>query len=182
MMNIDRAIVITGPVGAGKSTTAVALSGLLEASGVPHAMIDVDYLRWAYPAPEDDRFHAALGIRNTAAVAANYREAGVRVIILADVVERPEQRTEYEVAIPNATVTIVRLPVSMTLIAERLRGRESPASLEWYLHRAPELEAIMTERGIGDVVIDVGDRSPEEVAREIAVALEFLPETVSATT
>lgn len=182
MMNIDRAIVITGPVGAGKSTIASTLSDLLAEHEIPHGVIDVDYLRWAFPRPEDDRFHAKLGMRNTAAVAANYREAGARVIVLADVVEHQGQRTEYEIAIPDAEVSIIRLRVPMELIADRLRGRESPASLEWYLHRAPELEAIMIERGIGDVVIDVGDRSPEEVAREIAVALELLPETVSAMT
>lgn len=181
-MGIDRAIVITGPVGAGKSTTAAALSDLLEAFEVPHAMIDVDYVRWAYPAPVDDRFNSQLGRRNVKVIAANYAEAGARIVILADVVEDVAQRAGYEFAIPGARVTIVRLQVALTLIADRLRCRETEASLAWYLHRAPELEAIMDAAGVGDLVIDVGTHTPEEVAREIAGALGLLPEAVSATT
>lgn len=178
---LDRAIVITGPVGAGKSTIAAVLSDLLEEHEIPHGMIDVDYVRWCYPAPPEDRFHSSLGRKNTAAVAANYREAGARVIVLADVVEHQEQRAEYEMAIPDAEVSIVRLRVPMELIAERLRVRQqdSEASLEWHLRRAPELEAIMSERKIGDLVIDVGRRAPQEVASEIAMRLGLIPEAVA---
>ncbi len=172
----DRVVVITGPVGVGKSTIAAALSDLLTEHEIPHGMIDVDYVRWCYPAPPEDRFHSKLGRRNTAAVAANYREAGARVIVLADVVERQEQRTEYETAIPDAEVSIVRLRVPMDLIAERLKVRQwdSEESLEWHLRRAPELEAIMNERGIGDLVIDVGKRAPQAVAAEIAMRLGLI--------
>ena len=177
----DRVVVITGPVGAGKSTSAAALSDLLAERDVPHGMIDVDYVRWCYPTPADDRFHAKLGWRNTAAVAANYREAGARVIVLADVVERQEQRGEYEAAIPDAEVSIVRLRVPMELIVERLlaRQRDSGESLEWHLKRAPELEAIMNEREIGDFVIDVGRRPPQEVAAEIAMRLGLIGEAAA---
>lgn len=178
----DRVVVVTGPVGAGKSTVAAALSYLLERAEIPHGMIDVDYVRWCYPAPADDRFHAKLGRRNTAAVAANYRAAGARVIVLADVVEDMAQRGEYEAVVPTAEVSIVRLRVPLDVIARRLRTRmaqDSAASLEWHLRRAPELEAIMDQRGVGDLVVDVGERGPAAIAREIAQELGLVPSGAS---
>ena len=40
-----RVIFLNGPVGVGKSTVANAISELLEARGVHHAVVDMDYLR-----------------------------------------------------------------------------------------------------------------------------------------
>lgn len=171
-------IVVTGPVGAGKSTTADALSGLFAQRGVPHAVVDMDHLRSAWPAPPDDRFNSRLGHRNLAAVARTYREAGARILVLADVVEQQADRTNYTKAIPGARVVVVRLRVPLDLVAERLRGRESGDHLAWSLHRAPELERIMDAAGIGtaagDAVIDVGNQTPEQVARLIARHLGLL--------
>ncbi|MGC4191483.1 MAG: AAA family ATPase [Thermomicrobiales bacterium] len=168
-------IVITGPVGAGKSTTADALSDLLGRRNVPHAVVDMDYLRWAWPAPADDRFNSRLGFRNLAAVARTYREAGAQVLVLADVVETPDDRARYEQAIPGARVTIVRLRVPLDLVSARLHGRESGEHLAWSLTRAPELEGIMDAAGIGtapgDLIVDVGTQTPEDVAGEIAARL-----------
>ncbi|MGN6483514.1 MAG: AAA family ATPase [Thermomicrobiales bacterium] len=168
-------IVITGPVGAGKTTTAIALSDLLERVGVPHAMIDMDHLRWAWPPPPDDRFNARLGMRNLAAVSAAYREAGARVLVLADVVETPEDRAAYAEAIPGTRIVIVRLRVPPELIVQRLRGRDTGDQLAWSLKRAPELDGIMDAAGIGstagDLIVEVGTRTSEAVAEEIASRL-----------
>jgi adenylylsulfate kinase len=161
------AIVVTGPVGAGKSSTAAAISEVLEEFAVPHAMIDMDHLRWVYPNPPGDRFAARLGYRNLAAIWPNLREAGVTCVILADVVESREQTREYEIALPGATVTVVRLDVPMAEISRRLHARENDRSIDWYLHRAPELQDIMARESVGDIVIDVGTRDATSVAREI---------------
>jgi adenylylsulfate kinase len=39
-------LVITGQVGVGKTTVAASLSELLSQSALPHALIDLDWLRW----------------------------------------------------------------------------------------------------------------------------------------
>jgi adenylylsulfate kinase len=164
-------IVITGPVGAGKTTTASALYDQLADARVPVAMIDVDHVRWAWP--EASPFNMRLGYDNIAAVAVNYLNIGVRTFVLADVVETPEQRVEYERAVPGAEVKIVRLNVPLATVEERLRGRESEESIAWYLRRAPELQEIFETRGVGDVVVDIGNHTPEEVAAEIFNRLEL---------
>jgi chloramphenicol 3-O-phosphotransferase len=169
------ALVITGPVGAGKSTVAAALSALLEERGVRHAMIDQDHLRWIVPSPPGDAFAAAFGYRNLAAIWPNYRAAGIDCLILADVVEDRPQVAEYERAMPGTAVTIVRLDVPMPLILSRLEGRESAATIAWYRNRAPELQGIMERHGVADLVIDVGERTPDEVALEIAMRIGLVP-------
>ena len=160
-------VVVTGPVGAGKSATADALSTLLGEIPMRHAAIDMDHLRWVYPEPEGDRFGMRLGYRNLAAIWPNLLEVGIRCAILADVVEAREQVREYEAAMPGAEVIVVRLHVAPEEIARRLHGRESPESIGWYLRRAPELQEIMEREGVGDIVIDTGSREPLDIAREI---------------
>ena len=161
-------LVITGPVGAGKSTVAAALSGVLEAHAVPHAMIDQDHLRWVWPNPPGDRFAVRLGLRNLAAIWPNYRASGIDCLILADVVEDRAQVDDYEAVLPGARVSVVRLDVPLPLILRRLEGRESAATIDWYRHRAPELQGIMERGQVEDLLVDVGERAPHDVALEIA--------------
>ena len=76
--------VVTGPVGVGKSSVAAAMSQFLGEVGAPHGLVDLDALRWCHPSPKHDPFHVALGLRNLAAVWANYRLAGAQRLILAE--------------------------------------------------------------------------------------------------
>ncbi|MET8756910.1 hypothetical protein [Lentzea sp. NPDC004782] len=46
-----RALLITGPVGIGKTTVAEAVGDVLAAASVPHAVIDLDWLRHCTPKP-----------------------------------------------------------------------------------------------------------------------------------
>jgi len=170
-------IVVTGPVGSGKTTTGRLVQETLAGQGVPCAFVDQDALRMVLPTPPGDRFGSRLGYRNLAAVWTNLRDAGVQAVVIADVVEDAQaSRGDYLAALPGTTLTIVRLNVPMPLINERLRHRErTSGDLAWSLARAPELQGVMENAGIGDLVIDVGTRSPEEIATEIIVRLGILP-------
>lgn len=174
------AIVITGPVGSGKSATATELQELLGRALKANVLYDMDFLRATYPDPIGDPFSVNLGYRVMADAwkhmqASDYGEHGpLRIAVIADVVETQEQRACYEDALPPARVVIVRLEVEMAEIMRRLEIRESARTIEWYRRRAPELQALMVEREIGDLVIEVGNRSPEEVATQIARELDLL--------
>lgn len=164
-------VVITGPVGAGKTTSIESLAELLDQRGEPVAAVDVDALRRVWPDDPSDPFHAGLGIANLAAIWPRFAQQGVRWLLLADVVEQPGQRADYESAIPGADVIIVRLEVPLDRVHKRLRGRESGDSLQWHLHRSGELQHLMVERAIGDIVIAVDDHGPAAVAQLIFTAL-----------
>ncbi len=171
-MESRRAIVITGPVGAGKTTTAVALAELLEHRDISCAMVDMDQLRWFHPTPPDDRFGTQIGLRHLTVMAASYRELGIPIFILADVIETGTE--QHARAMPGYEVIVVRLSVSVERLHHRLRLRESDAQYGWHEHRAIELTEIMERNGIGDVVIQVADERPDEVALMIAEQLQLL--------
>src|SRR6476646_9788147 len=104
MTNAIPALLITGPVGVGKTTVSFEVSDLLKAVPVAHALVDVDSLRWCYPAPSGDRFNVALAMRNLTAVWANFRAAGAERLILADVLEAREDLDHYRAAVPGAAI------------------------------------------------------------------------------
>lgn len=133
-----RVLVLTGPVGVGKTVVAGELSNLLAELRLAHAMVDMDCIRSCYPTPEHDRFHTAVGLQNLAAVSSNYRAAGAERLIVVDVVETRYAVATYQAAIPNADIIVVRLGATLPTIHRRLEGRESGASLEWHQHRAAE--------------------------------------------
>jgi predicted kinase len=160
-------LVITGPVGAGKTTIAFALSQHLGSEGLSHAVVDMDALRNCSPSPPDDPFHMALGLRNLAAIWSNFRALGTERLILADVVEHRSQIHSYAEAAPGAEIQLVRLKASLPTLHQRLAGREQGSSLLWHQQRAAELIKIMDENPVEDWLIDTESRSIDDVVGEI---------------
>lgn len=162
-----RVLVITGPVGVGKTSVAIAIGEELKQRDEPHAVIDADWLRWATPIPPDDPFNSGLGFRNLAAVATNFRAAGARWLIVADIVEGEAERAAYRDAIPDAALIIVRLRAPVEVIHGRLDGRETGHGLVWHKDRAIELSALMDERAVEDLLVETANRPVEAIAREV---------------
>lgn len=172
-MPTSRAIVITGPVGAGKTTTAMALAELLEHSDIPCAVVDMDQLRWFHPTPAGDPFGESVGHKHVRYMADTYLDMGLPTFILADVIETQAGRDALAGAVHEYEITIVRLEVAMERLHNRLRGRETERQIAWHLNRAQELQDIMTTNGIGDFVVPVNDETPEQVAETIARELDL---------
>ena len=160
-------LVITGPVGVGKTTVAGAISELLTGAKIAHAVVDLDWLRWCAPSPADDPFHIALGLQNLALVWANYRAAGAERLILVDIVETRALLDQYQVAIPMAAITVVRLHATLATLRSRLAGREFGASLVWHQQRAAELLGLMEAHPVEDFRVDVEGMTVLEIAQEI---------------
>ena len=160
-------LVVTGPVGVGKSAVAGELSNLLSGADLAHAVIDLDWLRWCHPSPAGDPFHTALGFQNLKAVAANYRAAGASRLILVDIVEARLGLADYEAAIPGADILVVRLNATLPTIRARLEGRETGDSLRWHQERAAELLDLMNERAVEDLLVQTEGKTAAEVAGEV---------------
>jgi predicted ABC-type ATPase len=165
---LERALVVTGTVGVGKTTVAEKVADLLADAGQPHAWIDLDALSAAWPRPSDDPFNNRLTAHNLACVATNMAAAGARSLVLAGVVQTPDVLDLYENAI-GVAITVVRLKSPPEVVDARLRrryGDTDPESLKWHLDRAPELEAILDSSPVATRIVP-NISSPIEVARSV---------------
>jgi adenylylsulfate kinase-like enzyme len=166
-----RLIVITGPPGVGKSTTAIALSDLLAQREIAHALIDMDHVRWNIPAPEGDPRNVQLGLKHLGWLAGSYREAGVSLLIVVDVVPTENPHGMFESAIPDSVASIVRLRLPLDVIHERIKVREPEGQHGWFMDKAELVARAYDELGTGDVIVDCGDRTADDIAREIVERL-----------
>ena len=115
-------LVISGPAGVGKSTTAFEVSNQLQAAGVDHVLIDTDELDRIYPVPDD---LSDVTECNLAAMWATFAARGARRLILVGVyLDRPSELDWVRRAIPDAAITCVRLAASDATLVDRVARRE----------------------------------------------------------
>jgi adenylylsulfate kinase len=166
-----RALLINGTVGSGKTSVADALGDLLADAGIPHAVLDMDWLRRSWPCPPDDPFNMAMALRNLAAVTRNYRAAGVRRLILAGVLENRAERDAYQEAL-GVGLTVCRLRVDLDVVRSRL-VRRGPGDAAWFLRRAGELDRILDHAAVDDAVIEATTGTPRETAVSVRMAAHW---------
>lgn len=167
-------VVINGTTGIGKSATLQAMGALLAERRLPHALVDFDFLSLAWPAPTDDPFNLRLGLRNLTDVAANYRAAGLERLAIASVLTNRADADAFARATGGERMLVCRLRADPRTIEARLRrrhGADAEWELPWFLERFQVLEDELETAAIDDVIIDVDDLSPKEVAHEVLAAV-----------
>jgi hypothetical protein len=157
-------VLLTGVYGSGKSSVAVEIAYLLEQRGEPYALLDLDYLSWAGTGTEDRAAEFGFLLQNLAAVAANYRRAGIRLFVLAYFVRSLGEVQDIQAAL-GLPLRVVRLTVQLPDIERRLAGditsgrrddlREAASSIAAAEGAGVEDVAISNERPIGVVARDV---------------------------
>jgi adenylylsulfate kinase-like enzyme len=163
------ALLLNGTVGAGKTSIAGAIGDALAERGIAHAVLDIDWLRRSWPSPPDDPFNTGMALRNLTAVVRNYRDDGIRRLILAGVLESRAERRAYEAAVGGG-LTVCRLQVDLDVVRDRLRRRE-PHNSDWFLARAEELDRIQRAADIDDVVVEASAGSLRAVAALVLTAV-----------
>ncbi|GAA3929858.1 hypothetical protein GCM10023085_09040 [Actinomadura viridis] len=166
---------INGTVGAGKTSTAEAAGDLLAAAGIPHAVMDLDWLRACWPSPPGDRFNAEMQLRNLRSVAANYLAAGFTRLVLAGVLESDDDRRRCADAL-SIPLDVCRLHVDLPVIHRRLahRHHDDGPDLQWHLARSGELAAILERTRVEDTVVDGTLSSVSATARAVLKSVSWL--------
>lgn len=165
------AVLLTGVYGSGKSSVAEEIAYLLEQQGQPYALLDLDYLSWAVTGAGDRAAEFGLMLQNLAAVADNYRQAGIKLFVLAYFVRSPgEVRGVRRVL--GLPLRVARLTVALPDIEQRLAGDVTSGRRD-DLREAAASIATAEGAGVEDVTI-TNDRPIGIVARDVMTFLGWL--------
>jgi len=164
-------VLLTGVYGSGKSSVAEEIAYLLEERGEPYALLDLDYLSWAGDGSSDRASEFGLTLENLAAVAANYRRAGIRLFVLAYFVRSAGEVQGVREAL-GLPLRVARLTVPIADIEQRLAGDVTSGRRD-DLRQAASSIAAAEGAGVEDVAIG-NDRPIGVVARNVMSFLEWL--------
>lgn len=160
-------LLITGPVGVGKSAVADEVFELLRKTPVRVALVNFDELTYVSPRPDNDKYGTRVGLKSLAAIWENYRQIGARNLTIPYVFETQEGIDRFATAVPDCRVTTVRLTADINTLKDRLSQRPMGGDLEWHLQRSEELSNHYATSDIGDAIINTEDKTIREVAEEV---------------
>ena len=161
---MDRAIVITGAPGAGKTSVLQALAGELENDAVPHAALESEQFGWGYPWLSEEDAYEVLAV-----ACAALKERGRSLFLVVGTTETEAHLDALKAAIAAEQTTVVCLTAEPETTARRVFEREPP---EWQgrdplvAHSRVLASQIPALRGI-DLRISTDGRDARDVAREI---------------
>lgn len=161
------AIVLTGPPGAGKTSVLTALADALSDDDVPHAVVEVEILAWAHPALSDEQ-----RMRLVEAMCALYRDAGHRLLLVADTLETDEDLTRLLEAVGADQYLLVRLEAKPATLVERIIEREPEgwSGLSELVEQAQQLAASMPALQGFELILSTDGQRPQAVADRIRAA------------
>src|SRR5579859_283821 len=148
-------LLVTGPVGVGKTTVLQEAEMLLTEAGLPFAVVVLQEIARSGPCAPDDPYNERLMYRNLASLWSNYTaDSRVDRLIVEKLVRgRSDLRPIYD-AIPDAELTIVRLRAPLAVLEDRVRRRESCpvgelSAARWWAPR-------MDQWGFEDFLVEAG--------------------------
>lgn len=162
------ALVLTGPPGAGKTSVLTALVDALTDDDIPHAAVEVEALVWSHPAVSTEQW-----MRHVAGACALHRQAGHRLLLVADTIETGADLARLLDAIGADEHFVVRLEALPATLVTRIVEREPDtwSGLPALVAHARELAASMPTLQDIDLAVSTERRRPEAVAEQIRAAL-----------
>lgn len=160
-------LVITGAMGAGKTSLLGEASDILTLHSIAHAAIDVDPLGLAYLPTASGNDEVMYG--NLRSVCDNYASLGVTRFLLARALESRGELDLYRGIVLATNTVVCRLTASIETMERRVKERESGVSQREYIARVAKLNVILDRARLEDFSISSENRSITEVAHEMLV-------------
>jgi hypothetical protein len=170
-------LIITGTMGAGKTTVLGEASDILALRQIAHAAIDLDALGLAYlpsTASASKASNHSVMYSNLQSICKNYASIGVKRFLLARAIEN---RAELELCRGTASASntvVCRLAASMETMQQRVKMRESGVSQREYVARVAKLNLILDGARLEDFIVTSENRSVTEVAQEMLVRAKWI--------
>ncbi len=159
-----RAVVITGPPGAGKSEVAASLHDSLGEAGTDAALVEADEVERSFPPIDRTR-----AIEHLRMLAASYREFGTALLIVTATIEDDAHRLAVIEAAGADSHMLVRLEADAMTMRDRILARE-PAGwqgLPDLLNASRRLAESMQALPGVDLVLSTEGEEPAAVAARI---------------
>jgi hypothetical protein len=159
-------LVITGGMGAGKTSILAEASDILVLRHIAHAAIDVDALGIGFlpTSGNDDAMYA-----NLRSVCKNYATLGVQRFLLARAIEDRGQLEVCRNATSATEIVVCRLIGSIETMQRRIQIRETGVLGQQYIDRLAKLKLILDHARLEDFSVTNENRSLTDVAFEILV-------------
>lgn len=166
-MREQRVVVLNGPAGVGKTTTARALAGSVDNGACIHG----DDLRDFIVTQREGSVRGGLGYRNGATVATNFIDAGYDLVVFEYVFESPGALEHFAAAYAGeAPVHLFTLWAPLEVVRRRERARAGRRPLGRRLEECYRaIDEHLDELG---QVIHTDSRTVDDVIAEIAVRTE----------
>jgi hypothetical protein len=166
-------LLVTGPIGVGKTAVLRAADAMLIEAVSRHATVELEEIARVWPrAIEGSR--TAFVYQNLAALWSNFVAVGASRLLLAALVEQRSDLRFVSEAIPGAAITVVRLHAPLSAVEQRIRLRE-PADPEDELVGARWWTQHFYEVRVEDYVVETENRPVGEIAREVLRLADWLP-------
>jgi hypothetical protein len=160
-------LIITGTMGAGKTTVLGEAADILTLRHVAHAAIDVDSLGLAHlpSAISND----SVMYDNLRSVCENYAALGVGRFLLARALENRVQLELCRDVVSGTDTVVCRLTASVEAMQRRVQMRESGVLQREYVARVSELNVLLDYAKLEDFIVVNENRPLTDVALEVLV-------------
>jgi len=160
-------LIITGTMGAGKTSVLAEASDILALRQIAHAAIDVDALGLAH-LPCGDCNNAVI-YGNLRSVCENYAALGVQRFLLARAMQDRDQLELCRDIVPATNTMVCRLTASIAAMKQRVKMRETGLSQREYVARVAKLNVILDRVQLEDFAVTNENRSLTDVALEVLI-------------
>jgi hypothetical protein len=158
-------LVITGSMGAGKSSVLGEASDLLTQQNIQHAAIDLDAFGLAHLGSGVS--NDAVMYRNLHDVCKNYACLGVGRFLVARAMENHAALEGCRRAVSARSTVVCRLTAKIETMRQRVKRRESGVLQKQLTARVAKLNAILDRAQLEDFAVVTDARSVTEIAQEM---------------
>ena len=158
-------LVITGTMGAGKTSVLGEASDILALQNIAHAALDLDGFGLAHlPSGESND---VLMYRNLQSACRNYASLGVRRFLVARAIEDRATLECCRKAVSAEHTIVCRLTANIRTMRQRVKTRELGVLQEQFVGRVAKLNSILDRARLEDFSVTSDDRPVTQIAHEM---------------